>query len=239
MSLPRVVLLHSPLVGPFSLRDAAEALRALGADAHAPAWPRLSAIEGAYYPTLVSAMAATIDGAADGPVILAAHSGAGAFVPALAAALKASVAGAVFIDAILPHPGRSWLDTAPEALRDGLRAGAQMGMLPPWDGWWPPGALEKLVPDAGLRLALVAELEPLLLAYFEEPAPPQDLAGLAAPCAYLQLSDAYADEIRACGRMGWPTVSLPLQHMGPLTHPKAVAQVVHSLAGRLVGSADG
>jgi hypothetical protein len=184
-------------------------------------------------------MAANIDGAGQAPVILAAHSGAGAFVPALAAALRAPVAGAIFIDAILPHPGRSWLDTAPEALRDGLRAGAQMGMLPPWDGWWPPGALEKLVPEPGPRQALVDELEPLPLAYFEEPAPPGDLADLAAPAAYLQLSDAYADEIRACGRVGWPTVSLPLQHMGALTHPKAVAQVLQSLGGRLAGSADG
>jgi pimeloyl-ACP methyl ester carboxylesterase len=227
MNGQRLILLHSPLLGPYSLRSSATELSALEFRAEAPAWPKLSSIGGSYYATLAQAMAATIDGGGADPVVLVAHSGAGALVPALAAQLSAPVAGVVFVDSILPHPGRSWLDTAPAETREALRAGAPMGQLPPWDDWWPPGALAKLLPDTTVLEALVAELEPLPLAYFEEPAPE---VAMTAPAAYLQLSSSYGDEIRAAGRHGWASISLPLNHLGPLSHPKAVAAVVRSLA---------
>jgi len=236
MSAPRLILLHSPLLGPYSLRAAAGELGALGLAAEAPAWPKLSSIGEGYYPALAQAMAATIDGAGDDPVVLVPHSGAGALVPAVAEHLRAPLAGVIFLDSILPHPGLSWFDTAPPETREALRAGAQMGQLPPWDDWWPPGALEKLVPEAGVRRALVDELEPLPLAYFEEVAPQ---AELSAPAAYLQLSNGYADEIRGAGRRGWPTISLPLNHLGPLSHPKAVAAGLSSLAARFGVPIDG
>jgi hypothetical protein len=233
MSGRRFVLLHSPLLGPFSLSAAGRELSALGAQAEVPAWPKLSEISGGYYAGLAREMASKIDLAGRDPVVLVAHSGAGALVPALAAELMAPLAGVVFLDAVLPHPGRSWLDAAPPGTRERLRAGAQMGQLPPWDGWWPPGALEKLLPEPAVREGLVAELEPLPLAYFEEAAPPGEVTALGAPGAYLQLSDSYADEARAAGRLGWPTVSLPLNHLGPLSHPKPVASVLLSLGARL------
>jgi hypothetical protein len=236
MDARRFVLLHSPLLGPFSLQPLAAALAAAGARAETAAWPRLSGVEGGYYAALAGGMAERV-AAGDGPPVLVAHGAAGELVPALVAALVAAIgappAGVVFLDAVLPHPGRSWLDAAPPETQSSLRAGAQMGQLPPWDGWWPPGALERLVPDAALRQGLIAELEPLPLAYFEEAAPPADLGGLGAPAAYLQLSASYADELRAAGRLGWPAVSLPLTHLAPLTQPKAVAQALQSLAARL------
>lgn len=236
MTAQRFLLLHTPLLGPYSLRALASELTRLGHQAEALAWPKLSSVAEAYYPTLAGSLAASIDGAGGGPVVLAAHSGAGALVPALAAQLRTPVAGVVFLDAILPHPGRSWFDTAPAEMRDQLRAGAQMGQLPPWDDWWPPGALERLVPDAAAREALVAELEPLPIGYFEEPAPAIELA---APAAYLQLSGSYDEEARLAGRQGWPVVRLPLNHLSPLSQPQAVAAPLVSLAQRLTETAHG
>jgi len=236
MTAQRFLLLHSPLLGPYSLRALAGELARLGHEAEAPAWPKLSSVADGYYPTLAGSLAATIDGGRGGPVVLAAHSGAGALVPAVAAQLRTPVAGVVFVDAILPHPGRSWFDTAPAEMRDQLRAGAQMGQLPPWDDWWPPGALERLVPDADAREALVAELEPLPIGYFEEPAPGVELS---TPAAYLQLSGGYEDEARLAGRQGWPVVRLPLNHLSPLSQPQAVAGAVVSLAQRLTETAHG
>jgi len=230
----RIVLLHSPLLGPLSWRPVAAALGDLGHAAEAPAWPRLSSITESYYATLASAMAATIDGGSTEPAVLVAHSGAGALAPVLAAALRTPPAGVIYADAILPHPGRSWFDTAPPELRERLRNGAQMGQLPPWDDWWPPGALERLVPDAATRDALVAELEPLPLAYFEEVAP---AAPADPPSAYLQLSGAYDEEARLGGRQGWPVVRLPMNHLAVLTQPQAVAQALDGLASALPSSA--
>ncbi|MDB5448775.1 MAG: hypothetical protein JWQ97_4092 [Phenylobacterium sp.] len=233
---PRLVLLHSPLLGPFSWRAAAGELAAQGLAVETPAWPKLSTIAHAFYPTLAASLAASIDGAGSAPVVLAAHSGAGPLVPPLTQALSAPVAGVVFVDALLPHPGRSWFDTAPAQMRDQLRAGAQMGQLPPWDDWWPPGALARLVPDEAARAALVGELEPLPLAYFEERAP---AAALEAPCAYLQLSASYEEEARLAGRQGWPVVRLPLNHLAAVSQPRAVAGALGSLMARLAETAHG
>ncbi|CAN7236616.1 hypothetical protein LJR225_001004 [Phenylobacterium sp. LjRoot225] len=236
MNGQRLILLHSPLLGPYSLRSTAAELTAMEFRADAPVWPKLSSISGSYYETLAQAMAATIDGAGEDPVVLVPHSGAGALMPALATHLRAPVSGVIFVDSILPHPGRSWLDTAPADTREALRAGAPMGQLPPWDDWWPPGALAKLLPEADVLDALVAELEPLPLAYFEEAAPQVELT---TPGAYLQLSGSYGDEIRLAGRFGWSSISLPLNHLGPLSHPKAVAAVIRSLAANFAAKPHG
>jgi hypothetical protein len=163
-------------------------------------------------------------------VILVAHSGAGALIPALEAALAAPPAGMILVDAILPHPGKAWLDTAPPQLALQLRNGVDAGLLPPWDQWWPPGALERLVPDEAARTALISELEGLPLDYLEEAAPAMTLS---APAAYLQLSGAYDDEGQYAVRQGWPVVRLPLHHLAMLTHAEAVAGAIHGLAERL------
>jgi hypothetical protein len=226
----RFVLLHSPLLGPLTWRAVAAALREGGAVAETPAWTPLSEIDGDFYDVLAAEMAAKIaDG--DAAPLLVAHSGAGALTPALAARLP-RIAGVIFVDAILPHPGRSWFDTAPQSLRDTLRQGVVGGVLPPWSDWWPPGALERLVPDAATRDALIGELEPIPAAYFEAPAP---AAALSAPAAYLKLSEAYEDEARLANRQGWPLVRLPLHHLAPLTEPAAVARSLEGLAARLAG----
>jgi hypothetical protein len=115
-------------------------------------------------------------------------------------------------------------------MRDSLRAGIQHGLLPAWPEWWPPGALERLVPDAGQREALVGETGPIPAAYLEEPAP----AGEAPACsAYLKLSEAYEDEARLANRLGWPLVRLPMDHLAPVTKPAAVAGALVGLAERL------
>ncbi len=163
------------------------------------------------------------------PAVIVAHSGAGALMPALASASDA-VSALVFADAILPHPGRSWFDTAPPELAASLRSGARFGVLPSWDAWWPPGALERLLPDPDLRTALTDELDGLPLAYFEEAAP---AAGLTAPAAYLQLSGAYNEEARLAGLRGWPVVRLPLNHLAMLTEVAAVATALEGLIARL------
>ena len=222
----RIVLLHSPLLGALTWRAVAEGLRARGYAAAAAPWPRLGGLKGDFYRALANAMATHLAGA---PTIIVVHSGAGALVPALEAACD-NIVGVIFADAILPHPGQSWFDTAPPPLADSLRSGVDFGMLPPWDRWWPPGALERLVPDGAQRSALIAELEPLPLDYFAEPAP---LSDLTAPAAYLQLSGAYDDEADAATRRGWPVVRLALHHLAMMTHPDAVGAALMNLADQL------
>jgi pimeloyl-ACP methyl ester carboxylesterase len=223
----RIVLLHSPLLGPLTWRAVLAELEAVGHTAETPAWPRFSTVGEAYYAAISGSLAATIDAADRDPAVLVAHSGAGALVAGVISRLRTPVERTVLVDAILPHPGLSWFDTAPADMRAHLRTGAEDRHLPPWDRWWPPGALERLVPDSDLRAELISELEPLPLDYFEEPAPPEELSG---PCSYLQLSGAYDDEARVAGRLGWPVVRLPLHHLAMMTQPLAVASALARLA---------
>ncbi len=222
----RIALLHSPLLGALTWRAVAAQLQDRGHEVVAPAWARLGGVDGDFYRTLATSMARELG---DEPTLAVVHSGAGALVPALQAA-SGAIQAVIFADAILPHPGRSWFDTAPPQLAESLRAGADFGELPSWDRWWPPGALERLVPGHGDREALLAELEPLPIAYFEEVAP---AVTLSVPAAYLQLSSAYEDEARFAGRQGWPVVSHRLHHLAMLTHAPAVATAIEGLAGRL------
>ena len=222
----RIVLLHSPLLGGLTWQAVAADLRGRGRAASAPSWPVLSSLTGDFYRSLATALA---DELGESPAVVVAHSGAGALIPALESAWG-GLRGVIFADAILPHPGRSWFDTAPPQLAESLRAGAEFGMLPSWERWWPPGALERLVPDATSRDALIGELAALPLDYFAEPAPTIELA---APAAFLRLSGAYDEEARGATRQGWPVVSLPLHHLAMLTHPEAVASAIASLADRM------
>ncbi|MDP1618337.1 hypothetical protein [Phenylobacterium sp.] len=223
----RLILLHSPLLGPLTWQGVAQGLTGRGLAAVAPAWTPLTDISGDFYATLAKTMARTIEDVGDDPVILVAHSGAGALAPATAQALSVPVIGTILVDAILPHPSLSWLDTAPPALRQDLTLGSQGGELPSWDAWWPPGALDRLVPDPALRASLLAELGPLPLAYFEEPAPPGALSG---PGGYLQLSGAYEDQAQAARDMGWRVRRLQLNHLSPLTAPREVAGMIQALS---------
>src|SRR5690606_4988500 len=163
----------------------------------------------------------------DVAVVLVGHSAAGPLLPACGALLASPrgasrrVAGYLFVDAPLPAPG-SWFDTAPPELAATLRALAGSdGRLPRWSDWWPPEVMLRLLPDPALREAFCDELPRVPLAMFEEVRPP--LGGWPdAPCAYLQLSDSYADDAVEAARRGWPVEHLDAHHLAMLTHPGAL-----------------
>jgi hypothetical protein len=123
-----------------------------------------------YYRKFAEAAAGSVTGPdREAPVVLVGHSGAGPLLPAVAEVLDGRVPAAVFVDALLPHPGRSWFDTAPGPLRKQLAGLVRAGRLPPWNAWFPSDAFVPLLPDEDLREPFVAELPRLPVAYFEEP----------------------------------------------------------------------
>jgi hypothetical protein len=218
----KLVLLHSPLVGPATWDALAPLLRARGHDVVVPDFRDVIQGDPPYYPRL-AACAADATGADTS--ILIAHSGAGALVPAIAE--RCDAAGAVFVDALLPHPSRSWFETTSPSLQAHLRTLAHDGRLPPWHRWWPKGTMETLLPDAAQRECFTTGLDELPLAYFEERAPD---AILATPSAYLQLSGSYAAETGQAEADGWPVARLPLSHLAMLTHASDVAAEISRLA---------
>jgi pimeloyl-ACP methyl ester carboxylesterase len=226
-----VVLIHSPLVGAMAWQPVATILKR---DGYRVVMPALSGSfdngPPYYHQAACSVAAALVQCEPVEPTVFVAHSGAGGLVQVAMAASKRAEATAVFVDAILPHPGKSWMDTAQPPLRARLEGLARDGRLPPWSTWFAPEALAALLPNADLRARFVAELPQVPLAYLEERAP--ELPALAADrCSYLQLSAAYDDEAREAERLGWIVHRLKSNHLGMLSEPAAVAAAICSLVG--------
>jgi hypothetical protein len=225
------VLIHSPLVGPMTWQLTAEVLKDHGQRVVVPSFADAIGKGPPYYERLAAEVASAIH--KSGPMesaIFVAHSGAGGLVPAAIAASRVSVSAALFVDAILPHPGSSWLDTAPPPLRERIMALARDDVLPPWNKWFPQEALISLLPDENLRDSFIAELPVLPLRYFQESAPVSP-RWPTARCGYLQLSSAYEQEAEEAARLGWPVRRQSVDHLAMISKPHEVAEALQLLVG--------
>lgn len=222
----RFALLHSPLVGASCWRPAIEAFADLGVWAAAPRLPPLAQVTPPYFPALAAEVAAQI--APMDPVVLVVHSGSGALATSVTAAAQGKVSQVIFVDAILPNPGRCWFETAGDALVRTLKEAARDGCAPPWDQWFPAGALAALLPEGGAREAFLAELTPTPMAYLEEAEPELDLPDDVG-WAYLRLSKTYEDEAAVARAHGIATLRLDRHHLAMMTHPTEVATALINL----------
>ncbi len=231
MAMPPFVLVHSPLVGPATWLGVAEQLHARGAVALVPSLVRATREGNPAWKAQAEAVADAAGAAGVKEPVVVGHSGAGALLPVVGEALD-GVSGYVFVDAGLPEGGATRLASLHPSLRSHLESLEDGGMLPPWSEWWGQGALERLVPNAPVREAFVAELEPVPLHVFEEALP--DVRGWPdAPCGYLRLSDAYeGEEAEAAGR-GWPVGHLRGTHLEMLLRPEAVADALLHIVTRM------
>ena len=220
----KLVMLHSPLVGPGTWRTLAPLLRARGFDVAVPDLSVAMQGESPFYSRLVQAARAAIDDPSH--TILVAHSGAGSLIPAVAD--NGAAAGAVFVDALLPHPGQSWFETASDSLNSLIKTLAHQGRVPRWHLWWPKGAIEKLLGDQKTFENFASELNDLPLSFFSEIGPAVPLPPRLA-CAYLQLGPMNEAEALAAGRSGWPVKRVGLHHLAMLTNPAEVADAIESL----------
>ena len=234
-----IALVHSPLTGPAAWGRLPGVLRDRG---HDVAVVDVQDDDTPPYAARFVARAAlqVRDAAADRPVVLVGHSGAGYLLPLLGAARRAArspVRGYLFVDAGLP-PSR------PASRRDQLRTedpgfadeldtllGAG-GRFPEWtdDG------LRELVPDDAGRAALVASLRPRGADFFDEPLPiAADWPD--APCGYLHLTTSYDGAARVAGMRGWPVRGRPDDrpggHFAALVEPAAVADDLEALLSQL------
>ena len=167
------------------------------------------------------------------PVTVVAHSGAGALVPQIVRSSEGRVEAVIFIDALLPHPTRSWFDTAPAALAAHIRASARHRRAPPWPRWLPKEALAQLLPDIATREALIASAPAIPLAYLEESAPDSSEWPLPSACGYLQLSSGYDAEADRARALGWPVERFNGHHLSMMTEPNLVAAAIVAMAASL------
>ena len=232
---PLLILVHSPLVGPATWQPVARLLRGRH-DVLVPSLHGIAAGPGPYAHRFAEAVARN---AHRDEIVLVGHSGAGAYLPVIADALDERVIGTAFVDAQLPRPGLSDFDASPPEFREALTAMTHDGMLPPWDQWFPQEVVTELIPLAAQREAFLAELHPIALAYFQEPAP--ETASWSATqhntqrtkCTYLQLSEGYQRQADRAEALGWPTTRLAADHLAVLTDPEPIADFLSEFVENL------
>ena len=219
------LLVHSPLVGPATWSWVAAELRRHGHDAAVPSLLD-AATSGRWEDCVDAAVAAAPTGKR---LAVAGHSAAGSLLPAIAGRLDPNPSLLVFVDSVLPPPrGEALL--VPEQFRDALSALARDGVLPPWDEWFEPGTMERLVPDAGRRDVVRRELPSVPLSCFGRPVPvPAGWTG--TPCGYVLLSELYRNEAVEARSRGWPVVELLGAHLDLVARPAEVAAALATLAG--------
>ncbi len=226
---PLIVLIPSPLLGPYSWSLVAQELRARGwealvsADLHdpvgrQPCWQR----------TVGGVEASLRDVPDERSIALVAHSGAGPLLAAVATAARQPLTAYLFVDAGLPRGGVSRLDAIEAENREfaaELQAALGAGQRFPA---WTDGDLQELVPDPHRRRAQLDEFRPRGADYWTEELPTVS-RWPNAPCGYLQFSPPYQTAAARARRAGWPTRHLPAGHFHQLVDPSAVVDALVDL----------
>jgi hypothetical protein len=222
LTRPSLVLVHSPVLGPASVQATARALSGLGWICIVPSLSGAGSVD--------EHVAAAAAGVADGSVLIA-HSGAGPLVPAIAAATQGRVAGAVFLDARLPNVEGSTPMAEPEMLQF-LESIAVDGVVPRWSQWWGDEAVAVPTPQSATAEGMQTEMRRLPLAFFRSEVPVP--AGWPdTPCAYLQMSSAYAAAATEARGRGWTVDRVDGSHLDVATRPTETAAALDRLLEQL------
>lgn len=224
------VLIHSPLVGPYTWALVADEVRRRGHEAVVPSLYDIPDDNSPYWQRHGLTVRRALEPVpTDRVVILVAHSGAGPMLPAVRERLAHPVAGYIFMDAGLPKANASRLDQfESREAADEWRRQATNGLIPTWT----EDDLAEVIPDAAIRRRFVSELRPTPLVVYEEPLPV--FAGWPdAPCAYIQLSPFYAPYAARARQSGWPTHQFDAGHFHMLVDPAAVADALLDVAGQM------
>ncbi|MBB5894156.1 alpha/beta fold hydrolase [Kutzneria kofuensis] len=221
--MPTVVLVHSPYLGPASLRPLADTLAAGGVESCLVDL-RVTVSAAPVHQRLIGAFADAMDEVElTEPAVLVGHSGAGPLLPAFAAELDEMVAGLVYVDAELPTPGQSFRQLQPARFA-ALRASAREGQLPRWSDWFTPNPFAEL--DEALRAEMTEEEPEVAVEFLKEQRPSAEWDG---PSGYLLLTETYAEHAAAARESGWPVRELASNHLAPATDPAPVAAALTEL----------
>jgi hypothetical protein len=216
----RIVLIHSPLVGPSTTAPLGDALRARG---HATVSPDLRTALEADRPA-AKFVDQGVEAAETADAVLA-HSGAGVFLPLIAEAIDARAI--VFVDAVVPEADGRYESPAEFVAFLDSRTDAE-GRIQRWHDWWPAGTMTALVPDDRLRHRITEDTPRVPRSFYDASVPiPQGWTNRLG--GYLQLSDSYDDDRERAASYGWKTRTIDGSHLDLAVRPEVVADAVIEL----------
>ncbi len=249
------ILVHGPLIGPFTWVPVAAELRKLGATAVIPALNSPAIRDGAYWQHHCDLFALEMrDVSMDtNEAVLVGHAGAGPLLPKLGERIEGPAAY-VLVDSDLPKDGASLFDMfADEAHVEEFRRAAVEPSLPRGRlasqpervataqtvREWPLDLLRDAVtlqPNnmADVNSTVFAGKRPTPIEVLEEPLPVPP-AWPDAPVGYLHLSATYDGAAAAAAAQGWPVRALPASHVQMLLDPEPFARALAAFAEELAG----
>jgi pimeloyl-ACP methyl ester carboxylesterase len=224
-----IILVHSPLVGPFTWSLVARHLQAGGFDVLVPTLTDSGETPPPYWQQHAACLRQALASIPqERPVVLVGHSGAGALLPVLAQAARHPVTAYLFVDAGLPHPGQSRLqemEASVPAIAQELRQLLVSGERYPN---WSDEDLREELPDGRVRQQMLAQVQPRSLNYYEEVMP--DIPGWPdAPCGYLLFTQGYRPFLVQAQRAEWPGRMFHAGHFHMLVDPITVAAALIEL----------
>ena len=229
-----LLLIHSPLVGPFTWELVAREIEQRGGCAVVPALPDT---RGTSVPTwqagVLAARTALLGTSPGEPVVVVGHSGAGPVLHAFGAAVAGGRPAAyLFTDAGIPSDGTTRLEQlrreAPQFARQLEERFAAGSRFPEWTD----ADLRAVLPDASMRDRMLAEMRPQDAEFWDEALPPL-AAWPDAPCGYLQFTASYEPAAQEARRAGWAYRRLDGGHFQMLVDPPAVAAALLDLTHTL------
>ena len=218
----RLLLVHSPAVGPSTWRWVAGVLRSVG---HKVIVPNLVPAATTGYPAAFAR--AAVHGVATGEeIVVVGHSAAGPVLPLVAGCFP-KLRRVVFVDATIPPcEGTSTVGGDFLGLLQQL---APDGTLPIWSRWWGDEVLPALVRDEVRRGEVERELPTLPLAFFQTPITlPREWCAWNG--AFLLLSEFYRRDASRAAALGWPVAEHPGAHLDMVNEEEAVTEILVALA---------
>lgn len=231
----KFILIHSPLVGPFTWYTVARSLQERG---HTTIIPRLldnADITAPYWQQEVSSIVDQVElQTLYPPTILVVHSGAGPLLPAIIDALNQQIALCVFVDAGLPSEGSQCRLDLMYAEDDewaaAFEAELKLGATYPN---WTDEQLATIIPDAAIRQKLIDDVQPHGTGFYTEPIPTPD-RWKSVPCAYLGFSETYRPYFEKATQQSWQTRWIAAHHFYMLTNPTEVSDTLIAFSNAIL-----
>ena len=227
------ILIHSPLVGPYTWHHTRLELHSRGHKVIVPSLLEILDHKSNFAAAVTETIRAQMQGQVfSGNMYLVMHSAAGAFMAALQEGLPPEMSGYIFVDSRLPQENANLSAQDTRGTVEQRKAMARDGMLPRWSDWFGPEVMKEVLPNERIRAHFLKELRPIPVGLFEEPLQtPNGWPDITS--GFVRLSEFYKPLTEQARVYGWPVIEKDVGHLHMLVQPKVVTEMILEMTDQM------